>query len=370
MELINHQFITFFPKEQAHKLCELAIIKTFQHDQVIFDEGETSDFLYLVLEGKVEFRKSQSYEQFQIISAACANDFFGEFGVLDGSPRSAQAVVSQTAVLAKISRTNLMEILDNTESSVILKLFHYIIQRLRITTEEYVKQLAYKDKMVLVGEMVNSIMHDFKSPLSGINLASEMIKQFHHDPETIEWCNLMNIQTQRMTLMASDLLDFAKGNNILNKSTLNIKKSLEKFIELNKIYFNDANINVKVECPSELMICGDEQKLLRVWQNLATNAVEAFQDQKGEITITVKKVMTTDLNEGVHIQFYDNGKGIAQDVLPTIFDPFVTFGKKKGTGLGTAIIKSIIEAHGGKISVSSEPNQGTTFDIYLPLETE
>lgn len=367
MELINHQFITFFPPEQAQKLCQLAIIETFDHEHLIFKEGEKPDYLYLVLEGKVEFRKAQNYDQFQVVASALPNEFFGEFGVLDGSPRSAQAIVSQQAKLAKISRNHLMEILDNTKSTAILKLFHYIIQRLRITTEEYVKQMAYKDKMVLVGEMVNSIMHDFKSPLSGINLASEMIKEFHHDSETIEWCNLMTIQTQRMTSMATDLLDFARGKNILNKDYFKLKESLEKFIKFNHIYFTDANITVKLNCAFDIAIYGDEQKLLRVWQNLATNAVEAFQDQKGEIYITVNKVMTTDLNECVHLQFYDNGKGISDELLPTIFDPFVTFGKEKGTGLGTAIIKSIIEAHGGKISVSSELNKGTTFDIYLPI---
>ena len=77
--------------------------------------------------------------------------------------------------------------------------------------------------------------------------------------------------------------------------------------------------------------------------------------------------MTTDINEGIHIQFYDNGKGISQDLLPVIFDPFVTFGKENGTGLGTAVIKSIIEAHDGKVSVSSQQNKGTTFDLYLPI---
>jgi signal transduction histidine kinase len=367
MKLINHQFITFFPEKQAEELCKLAIIETFDHEKIIFDEGEKSDYLYLVLEGKVEFRKSKNYDQVQIVACALPNEFFGEFGVLDGSPRSAQAIVSQKATLAKISRNNLMEILDKTKSSVILKLFHYIIQRLRITTEEYVKQLAYKDKMVLVGEMVNSIMHDFKSPLSGINLASAMIKEFHHDLETVEWCDLMTIQTQRMTSMATDLLDFAKGNNVLNREYFNLKKSLEKFVELNKIYFTDANINITIDCADNIQFYGDEQKLLRVWQNLANNAVEAFQDKKGEICITVNKVMTTDMDEGIHIQFYDNGKGISQEVLPTIFDPFVTFGKKKGTGLGTAIIKSIIDAHGGKISVFSDHHKGTTFNIYLPI---
>lgn len=366
MDIQSHQFIAFFEPEQAEELSARAIIETFSDHVVIFEEGEVSDYLYLVLEGTVLFRKHTINDHYQIVAQANSNDFFGEFGILDGKPRSAQAMVCEGATLAKFPRNVLIEILNNTKGETVLHLFNFIIQRLRTTTEEFVKQVTYKDKMVLLGEMVNTIIHDFKSPLSSINLSSSMLREMYEsDEDTLEWCDLIQQQSIRMTAMAEELLEFSRGSANLCKQDINLTAALYRFEKLNRIYFNQANVNFVLSCPEILTIEADENKLMRALQNLVVNAVEALDDNHGgEIHMTA-----TEGKLGATIAIQDNGPGIPVEIRETFFEAFVTYGKRRGTGLGTAIAKSIIDAHQGQIRFETEVGKGTTFFIQLPFQS-
>jgi signal transduction histidine kinase len=362
MELKSHKFISFFAPEQAVELCQVAIIETFPKQSVIFEEGDISDFLYLVLAGQVEFKKRIAPNQYQTLSKTSENGFFGELGILDGAPRSAQAMVCEEATLAKIPGDSLMKILDKTPGTKAIKLFSYMIQRLRDSTEDYVKQVVHKEKMVLLGEMLNTVIHDFKSPLSGINLASGMVKELHPDEETIEWCDLIQAQAQRMSAMAEEFLEFVRGNAVLNKRPMNLAQALQRFEKLNRVYFQEAQVEFVVDA-DDIVVDADENKLLRVVQNLVSNAVEAFKGCGGRVELT------TSVSESrVNIRIHDNGPGIPEAIRDRLFEAFVTYGKHSGTGLGTAIAKSIIDAHGGQIAFESDYEEGTTFYIRLPLE--
>ncbi|MGK7927616.1 MAG: ATP-binding protein [Spirulina sp.] len=363
MDIHAHQFVTFFDSERSAKLCELAKIETFPDDTIIFEEGEVPDFLYLVLEGEILFRKQITGNNFQIVARAVPNDFFGEFGILDGQPRSAQAIVRGCATLAKVPRNIVIDILDNTRGAVVLKLFHYVIQRFRTTTEQYVKQLAYKEKMVLVGEMVNTIIHDLKSPLSGIQLSSGMVREMHSDDEeTIEWCNLIQAQATRMTAMAEELLEFARGSAVLHKRPVNLLEPLKHFEKLNTIYFQDEGVEFSIFCPEDVIIEIDDTKLMRVLQNIVINAVQAFDGNGGRVDLLVRK-----FSDRIRLEIRDNGPGIPESIRENFFDAFVTYGKQGGTGLGTAIAKAIIDAHHGQIYFETSHETGTTFFIELPL---
>ncbi len=363
MELKSHRFISFFEPKQATELCMTASVEELPDRKVIFEEGEGPDFLYLILEGKVEFRKSQNGNEYKTIAHALADDFFGEFGILDGRPRSAQAIVCDRATLAKIPRQHFIEILGKTQITVVLNLFSYIIERIRNTTSEYAKELVYKDRMVLLGEMVNTIIHDLKSPLSAINLASSLVKEIHPDPETEEWCDIIKAQAQQMLSMAQELLEFSRGEGKLYKEPINLIEVLGIFEKLNHAYFQESEVKLVIDCPEYIVFNADQNKILRVLQNLANNSVDAFNKQGGVIEISASTSL-----ESVEILFQDNGPGIPDSIRDRLFESFVTYGKQTGTGLGTAIVKSIIEAHGGTISFESRKDRGTTFTISIPIE--
>lgn len=368
MDLESHKFFSFFEPEQSAELCKITIVENVPSQKVLFEEGDLSDYLYLVLEGQVEFRKRTGSNQYQSLTKALPNSFFGELGVLDGKPRSTQAVVYEDAILAKIPGNRLMEILYAAKGQAVIKLFSYMIQRLRESTDEYVKQLVHKEKMVLVGEMLNTIIHDFKSPLSGINLASGMVKEQHPDEETIEWCDMIQAQAQRMSAMAEEFLEFVKGNAVLNKQPVNLAVALQRFEKLNRVYFQEAKIEFVMQV-ADVVVKVDENKLMRVVQNLVSNAVEAFKGFEGRRGSVERRVeLIACVNEdSAHITIRDNGPGIPEVIKDRLFESFVTYGKHSGTGLGTTIAKSIIDAHGGQISFQSRDKEGTTFYIILPL---
>jgi signal transduction histidine kinase len=362
MDLESHKFISFFKPEQAAELCRMAIVETLSEGAIVFDEGDTSDFLYLILDGQIEFRKRIGYNQYQTLTKGFPNGFFGEMGILDGQPRSAQTIVSEKAILAKISRQNLMNVLDSIQGSEAVKIFSYMTQRLRESTEDYVRQVLHRERMVLLGEMVNSIIHDFQSPLSTIYLASSMIAEQHPDDETIDMCESITEQAQRMSNMAAEFLEFTRGNPALRQSAVYLSAVLQNFERLNRIYFNQKSVEFIFKCEGSILINADENKLLRMLQNLVGNAVDAFRDRGGRV-----EICATQAEEDVKIIIRDNGPGIPMGIRDRLFEPFVTYGKGGGTGLGTAIAKSIIEAHQGTISFTSSSQQGTTFYINLPL---
>lgn len=361
MDLESHKFFSFFEPEQSAELCKITIVENVPSQKVLFEEGDLSDYLYLVLEGQVEFRKRTGSNQYQSLTKALPDSFFGELGVLDGKPRSTQAIVYEDAILAKIPGNRLMEILYAAKGQAVIKLFSYMIQRLRESTDEYVKQLVHKEKMVLVGEMLNTIIHDFKSPLSGINLASGMVKEQHPDEETIDWCDMIQAQAQRMSAMAEEFLEFVRGNAVLNKQPVNLAVALNRFERLNRVYFQEAKIEFVMQV-TDAVVKVDENKLMRVVQNLVSNAVEAFKGCGGRV-----ELIACVNEDGAHITIRDNGPGIPEVIKDRLFESFVTYGKHSGTGLGTTIAKSIIDAHGGQISFQSNYQEGTTFYIILPL---
>ena len=363
MDLASHRFMSYFEPEQAAHLCQIAVLESFAEETLVFEEGETADFLYLVLEGEVEFSKRIENNKYQTIAVAKPDDFFGELGVLDGEPRSARAVAVGGSTLAKLCREELIETLQFAKGSAVLQMFSFIIKNLRCTTDQYVSQFVHKQKMVLVGEMVSTIIHDFKSPFTGIKLSSEMLKEMHPDDETQEWCELIQLQVQRMLGMAEEVLEFSRGNSVLHKKPVNLFQTLQQFKRLNKVYFDAAKVDLVLRV-AEVIVEADENKVLRVLQNLVGNAVEAFGGRGGLVQIIVEES-----DEWAEISIYDNGPGIPQAIQEKLFEPFVTYGKRTGTGLGTAIAKSIVDAHKGEITYESDNEKGTTFLIRLPKVT-
>jgi signal transduction histidine kinase len=128
-----------------------------------------------------------------------------------------------------------------------------------------------------------------------------------------------------------------------------------------RIMTRNSDITVNVSEYENFKIRADREKLFRVFFNLLNNSIEAL-GEKGAININVIKK-----KDEFIVDIEDNGKGIKAENLEHIFDPFFTSGKLKGTGLGLAVVKEIVENHGGLISVDSKENEYTRFSIRIPI---
>jgi signal transduction histidine kinase len=163
-----------------------------------------------------------------------------------------------------------------------------------------------------------------------------------------------------MLEMTQELLDYARGYTALQRDRVSIWRLLDDLSQGALRLLPGKNIHFVKHIRYEGDIELDLPRFSRMMGNLIKNASEAMAGG-GILTLT------TDLVQGqVVIRLSDTGCGIPAEIMPKLFEPFVTHGKSHGTGLGMAIAKSIVEAHQGRVSVASVPGNGTTVDIRIP----
>jgi signal transduction histidine kinase len=161
--------------------------------------------------------------------------------------------------------------------------------------------------------------------------------------------------------MTHELVEFSRGTARLELHPTTIEKLLEG-LEYDFRKCTELNIQVRSEVLYAGEILIDRRRMLRVFTNLLRNSYEAMKNAGGGLlTFRVQREKDT-----VGFEISDTGCGIPADILPRIFEPFVTHGKAHGTGLGLAIAKAIVEMHGGTIAVRSVGISGTTFEIRIP----
>ncbi|MDP0496876.1 MAG: ATP-binding protein [Verrucomicrobiota bacterium JB024] len=362
MQLEEHPFFHASQAEDIRPLAERTAVDEYRKDDVIFKEGSPSDTLCLVLEGTVAFTKTIPGEEDRIISYSEAGNFFGEVGIFTGAPRALNAVAKTTPVrIAQIHRESLVEFIKSTPGPI-EQILGSIVNHLHATTRHYVDDMLQKEKMAMVGTMMNTIIHDFKNPFTLISLGAQLLRTQHPDPKTIRLCENIEAQVERMVEMANELSEFSKGEQRLHLTRIDLAELCEKFRQMNEPFFQHDRVVIEMRA-TPVTIMGEESKLIRVLQNLVGNAIEAFDEkERGQVQIYVHKY-----EDRAEIVVSDNGKGIPESIRHNLFSPFITYGKSRGTGLGTAIVKSIVDAHGGSIDFETATGAGTTFTITLPL---
>ena len=266
--------------------------------------------------------------------------------------------VTQVAVSAVLLR----DYLGATIGCVCL--FHDISRRKII--EALYEQLKSLDKAK--NDLTHMIVHDLRTPLTSLLGGIESIEATDDNRELLE----ISIGGGNSLLeMINDLLDVSKmeeGLLILEQTTFDLAQIAEQAISQVAWLANDKNLALKLEIsPLVGSITADAEKLRRVLVNLLGNAVK-FTPAKGQITLIAdRNVLTGDITIGVQ----DTGEGIPREAFERIFEKFEQVetrkaGKKMSTGLGLTFCKLVTEAHGGRIWVESEPDQGSTFFLTLP----
>lgn len=361
MKLCEHPFIESIRDESRRTtiLNEIELLN-LKDKATIFQEGGAPDALYLILEGTVAFTKKRSDGSHQTVSLSGPGTFFGEVGVFTNEMRALNARAEGKANVGRVPESIVKKIIDDAEPVQLI--LEGVIHHLKSTTKHYLDEVLRTEKLTLVGTMISSVLHDFKNPFSVISLAATLLEQkCADDPKAISLCTNIESQIQRMNGMANDLSAFARGDQHINIANISFDQLFEHFKELNAHYFNQPSISVHMNA-NGTSIQGDAGKLLRVFQNLIGNSIEAIRPTQADGVI---KVIASDMGDDILITICDNGPGIPEKILANFFEPFITHGKVGGTGLGTAIVKSIVEAHNGSIDFESS-SKGTSFNISLP----
>ena len=239
--------------------------------------------------------------------------------------------------------------------------------------EKTQEALFNAEKLASMGQLSAGIAHEINNPLGVILLnASILLEDVAEDPELAEYkedIDLIVDQAKRCKKIVSGLLNFACKNKVVLESTdidALIRHAPQVVVKNNKV---KINIDTDIKDP---MVDVHADKIIQVFVNLISNAIDAMQDKDGgEINISA-----TDTENEVTIRVKDNGSGIEQKIMNKIFEPlFTTKQIGKGTGLGLAVTYGIIKTHKGSIKVESntDPSKGPTgteFIVTLPRKGE
>ncbi|MCM3281151.1 ATP-binding protein [Exiguobacterium sp. MER 193] len=220
-------------------------------------------------------------------------------------------------------------------------------------------------------DFVANISHELRTPLVTLQGYSEAIIDgiTESDEATKEFASIIYDESLRLARLVNDLLDLARiesGKETMHFTSFDIGDFLPRVMRKFNQMASEKEIRLQTDAPHRL-IEADGDRLEQVFTNLIGNAI-AHTDS-GEIRI--EAIEETD---GLRIQLTDTGHGIPKEDLPFVFERFYkadkarTSGSKTGTGIGLAIVKNVVDAHHGKVSVSSTLGVGTTFEIYLPFE--
>jgi two-component system phosphate regulon sensor histidine kinase PhoR len=222
-------------------------------------------------------------------------------------------------------------------------------------------------------ELVGNISHDLRTPLAGIRVMVETLRDGAIDDKKAATDFLTRIENEvdRLTQMVLELTELSRieaGTAELKKSSVNLNELVSEAITQLKPLAIKQNITLTPTLSDSLPVVNvDTERLSKTITNIIHNAIK-FNRSGGSVTVT-----TTLDNKTITVKVIDNGIGIPKEGLPHVFERFYKADKSRtntGSGLGLAIAKHTIEAHGGTIWAQSEEGKGSTFGFTIPLNPE
>jgi PAS domain S-box-containing protein len=256
-------------------------------------------------------------------------------------------------------------------------------QRLEQMVEERTRQLKdtqdkllHQDKMASLGKLSASVVHEINNPIAGILNLTMLIKRIVKEgfinkerdiEQFIQYLNLMEAETRRISRIVSNLLAFSRESKIELKK-VNINRLIEKTLFLNSNLLKINGVKVKKRLyPNLPEIIGSEDQLQQVFMNIISNAAETLEASGGGGLSVETQYLSK--SKRIAASFKDTGIAIPKENVSKIFEPFFTTKKKgKGVGLGLSVAYGIVREHGGTIYVEPGDGNGNTFTVRLPLE--
>jgi signal transduction histidine kinase len=215
-----------------------------------------------------------------------------------------------------------------------------------------------------IEQLSASIAHEIRNPITA---AKSLVQQMGEDPnsdDSVSYANVALEELDRVERSISHLLRFAREEDI-RMGSIRVREVIESALETFKDRISRSSVEIVRELDSEGPMRGDPEKLRRVFINLVGNALDALEESHtpaGQIEVSAGENLA---GSEVWVRVRDNGPGMDAATADRIFDPFFT-SKSNGTGLGLALTKKVVDAHGGSIEVTSAPSGGTEFLITFP----
>jgi len=222
-------------------------------------------------------------------------------------------------------------------------------------------ELLITKKVAAVGHLALGLAHEIRNPLSSIQMNMQMIrKRIAPSGVLSENFSIVDGEIQRLNHLLKDVLDFARPRP-LRLQHVDLAEIIKRLLQLMSQRLAERGVRTETHIEFPLSLVCDPEQIHQVLLNLVLNAIEAMDGEDRRLEITAS---STEHQAVVRVK--DSGAGIPQEKREQLFDPFYTT-KTSGGGLGLSILQTIVLRHGGTVTAESEPGQGATFVVALPL---
>ncbi|MBP7263002.1 MAG: cyclic nucleotide-binding domain-containing protein [Spirochaetia bacterium] len=384
LEFLRRVF--FFKNLNDDEIAHVAAVcheERFAAGTTLFQEGDSADRFYIVMEGRVEVWKNYNDPKPDLLGVHGPGHFFGEMALVDELPRSATAIAREDTLTLFLYRDD-FHALVRGHSSIALSVMMSMSFLVRSSNEVYVDDLRKRnteleaaygqleraqaerlrgERLSTLGKFSSLILHDIRNPLSIIKGQLQLMAMHLDDPERQKRSlEALAGEVSRLERLSGELLDYSRGEIRLDFSIVQPDIFLSKLADTlrPRLERDRIRIDVQLEAPGPVLM--DEERMARVIHNLADNARKALLDAN-------ERVLTLGCRyEGdfLTIIVRDSGTGMDKETQARIFEPFYSASGRGGTGLGLLIVRNIVEAHGGTLAFDSSPGAGTTFTLSLP----
>jgi len=219
---------------------------------------------------------------------------------------------------------------------------------------------VHAERLAFTGRIAASIAHEIRNPLTNVLIAAQQLQEFSKVGTPLaKYINMIIKNAEKANNLIIELLNCARPPK-LNLKPYNVHDILDSVLNSADIRLQKIEV-VKKFASKPLTLNMDKEQIERAFSNLVINAIEAMPKSGGKLTIATE-------NKGnlCTVKIQDIGKGIPEEDIIRIFDPFFS-SKPSGTGLGLTTCYGIIASHGGTIEVGSKPKKGSSFTIFLPI---
>ncbi|SPL69015.1 nitrogen regulation protein NR(II) [Acinetobacter stercoris] len=305
------------------------------------------------------------------------NDSFDTHEALLNTLHKGQAYTRREAII----NVNFKDIhVDYTVSQLSTGKSYHPLLLIELNSTDRMLKIAKEENSIqqhqVARQLIRGVAHEIKNPLGGIRGATQLLARSLNDPQYSEFTDVIISEVDRLRTLADTMLG---SRQLPSYEPVNVHEPLER---VRSLIVNQTKKKIKITRDYDLSlpeVKADRDQLIQVILNISVNAIQAmtenkdfFVDHQPELILRtrIQRLVTINgvLNKSaVRIDIQDNGPGVPEEILESVFYPLVT-GRAKGTGLGLSIAQNIMHQHNGMIECQSVPGK-TVFSLYLPWES-